>query len=183
MAKARSKKNGQLDVSKYKAPKEMMSRNRRAAHFLDWAAVNYPYQYIQYNLLLKAIHGYKRLPRLDSEPVVHVKKGMTGIRKMLYKYHCRLSNTEPGLGVRALVDDTDNLRVALPKQTRRLFGSKLAVERTVGMIDIRRVPNTPELRHYKKWLKDDVIGILRALKGVSFDTRALPPARQDEDEG
>jgi hypothetical protein len=168
-----------IDFNGYKPPEEL-APNRRVAHCLNWAAEKFPYQYIQWNIMLKAIHGYRRLPRLDSEQVLHLKKSATAVRKHLLKYHERIMDSEPGMGIRALVDDADNLTIAMPKKARRLVSAKNSAEETAAHIDLSAVPDTPEYAPYKKWMKRDMGGILKALERVKFDHRALPPARDEE---
>lgn len=178
---AKKNTNGSIDFQGYNAPTEL-SPNRRAADALNWAAEKFPYQYAQWNVLLKAIQGYKRLPRLDSEAVIHLKKSATSIRRHLYTHHARVMDSEPGMGIRALVDDADTLRIAMPKKFRRLSSAKHGAEAVAAMIDLGNVPDTEELHHYKKWMKSDVMGILTTLKKANFDRRALPPVRKEDEE-
>jgi len=175
----RKSKKLTVDFNGYRPPEEL-APNRRVAHCLNWAAEKFPYHYLQWNMVLKAIHGYRRLPRLDSEQVLHLKKSGAAIRKHLLKYHERIMDSEPGMGIRALVDDADKLRIAMPKKARRLITAKNSAEETAAHIDLAAVPDTPEYAPYKKWMARDVGGILKALNRARFDTRALPPSRDEE---
>ena len=50
-----------------------LSKPQRAAAFLDWWATKHPYDFAAYNEILKAIEGYNKLPRMDTEEVEAVR--------------------------------------------------------------------------------------------------------------
>lgn len=166
----RRKKNG-IDIKAYKFDQEV-SLTRRAAHFLDWLAKKSPYQFVQYNVVLRAIMGYNRTPRLTSEEVERLHRNMGRAKLILETEYERGMMTMPSVGVRATVDDNDRAKNELPKKMRRLASAKESVERTVNSIDPRKITDS----RVKRWLRSDVGGILRALKSADFDAKALPPA-------
>lgn len=166
----RHKKNG-IDIKAYKFDQEV-SLTRRAAHFLDWLAKKSPYQFVQYNVVLRAIMGYNRTPRLTSEEVERLHRNMGRAKLILETEYERGMMTMPSVGVRATVDDNDRAKNELPKKMRRLASAKESVERTVNSIDPRKITDS----RVKRWLRSDVGGILRALKSADFDAKALPPA-------
>lgn len=155
----------------------------RVAHFLDWAAAHYPKSYAPYNYVLKAVMGYEKTPRLDSDDVDRLRQGLTRVRVLLQEKYGREMDTQPGVGVRATVDDADTLTVALPKKIRRLQAAKVAVSKTAALIDPARLPSTAELAPWKRWFTTDVRTIMKTLDTPDFAKRMLPPGTLDGDKG
>lgn len=177
MAK-RSKKNGTLNVKSYSFDPEQ-SKTRRVSAFLLWAAKNNPYQWIPYNVVVQAVNGYRRLPRMDGEEVNLIKNTMTGARRYLQQNGRELVS-QPGLGVRSTVDDADTLKVALPKKIGRLQAAKRAVIATTSIIDPSKIPDTEENRPWKRWLSRSVKAAVRELESPMFEKKLLPPGSDDE---
>lgn len=170
----RKKKNGKIDVKAYRFD-QSLAKTRRAAHFLDWLARKHPGEFVQYNIVLKAIMGYSRTPRLDSQEVVHLQQSMSRCRLILETEYDRGMITMPSVGVRATYDDDDRAKNELPTKMRRLSSAKQSVERTVNAIDPRKLTDA----RVKRWLRSDVGGIMKALHQADFDVKALPPAEDD----
>jgi hypothetical protein len=154
----------------------------RSAHFLDWAAKHYPKSYVPYNYLLKAIMGYERTPRLDSEDVDRLRSNLTRIRTILQEIYGRDLDTQPGVGVRATVDDADTTTVALPKKMRRLRSAQVGLKKTVDLIDLSKLPSTADMVPWKRWLTTDVKTIMKTLDSPDFAKRMLPPGTPDKDD-
>jgi len=171
------KKNGALDIRGFK-PDYKQALTTRAAHFLHWAAINYPRQYTPYNVLVKAVQGYSKMPQLKSEEVERMRAGMTRVREILRTRFQRELDSVPGIGVRATVDSADTLTVSLPKRMRRLESAKKAVTQTVSLIDTASIPDTAEMKPWKAWLNKDVGEVMKAITSPDFEKKLLPPAKK-----
>lgn len=163
-----------------------LSITLRAAQALAWAAKNFPLEYVSYQQLTQAIMGYARLPSAKSQEVERLRKLMSArIRHVLEeKYELELV-AQPGIGVRATVDDTDRLRSVLPKKASRLKAARTSFVKTAVNIDIQRVPNTPENKQLKDWYSTSVIGVHGILKQIAtkeFERKLLPPGSESADE-
>lgn len=170
---ARKKKS--IDIQSYKYPSDF-TKTQRIAHFLDWLAKKYPRQFAQYNLITRAINGYRRTPGLKTREVELVRSSLTRAKQILSEDYHRGAVTMPSVGVRGTIDDDDRAANELPIKMRRLSSAKRSVERTVEGIDPRKVTD-PKI---KKWLRTDVGMIMKSLEEANFDVRALPPAEREE---
>lgn len=167
--------NKALDIRGYKfEPK--MALTTRAAHYLNWAAEHFPKQFTPYNVLVKAIMGYAKMPRLESEEVEKMRSGMSRVRQILRTKYQRDLFSVPGVGVRATTDDADVAQTTLPRQSRHLKSAQASFVLTANLCDASNIPDTPEFAQIKKWVKTDVKGILAAITDPNFEKKLLPPA-------
>lgn len=169
-----------LDVLKYRPflaqeSYTKMSPPQRAAHYLDWAATNYPKQYTQYTHLVKAIYGYGRMPRVDSQEVVSLRHAMSRIRQILIEKFGRQLDTKPGLGVRATVDSLDVARNTMPREIMKVRRAQAAAARTYSLINKNAIPKTPETEHILEWLNKDVRDVMKTLNSPEFQARLSLP--------
>lgn len=165
------------------SPDPKLRLPERTAHFLDWAAKAYPKSYAPYNYVLKAIMGYDKTPRLDTEEVLRVRGNISRVRAILQEKYGRDLDTVAQVGVRATVDDADTLTVALPKKVRRLDAARQSVSKTAALIDPARLPTTADLAPWKRWLTTDVRTVLKTIEAPEFARRMLPPGSNDEGDG
>ena len=156
-----------------------LSLPQRGAHFLDWAAKNFPGQYVSYNMFLKAIMGFSKTPRIDGDAVEQLRGRMGRIREILKKNYGREVDSQRGVGARATVDDADTLKTSLPGKMKRLHSAKKAVVETVNLIDPANIPNTPDMKALKNWMVTDVRDIMKTLTSPSFEAKLLPPRPVD----
>lgn len=163
-----------LDVKKY-ATDSSLTVAGRVAHFLNWAADKYPKQFVQYNVLLKAIMGFSHTPRLNTQEVERLKDQMGHVAKLLYKRYGRETIAQPAVGIRASVDSADLLVNVAPRKARRLVKARDALVQTKELINLDEVPNLPEYRAYKEWLGKDVNDVLKLVNTEKFTERMLPP--------
>ena len=152
-----------------------MSLTKRAAHCLDFTATNYPKQYIPWNWVYQAIQGFARTPRHDSEAVINLRMRGSAIRQACISLYKRTTDTHPGLGVRALVDDEDVVRYAMVKSTKRFISAKNALVQTASLVDVKKLPNTPEFQEFKNWHTKGILPILREVGSAAFDKRLSAP--------
>jgi len=164
----------ELSIAAYQTETKMTITNR-AAHYLDWAARNYPQHYTQYNVLLKAIMGYDRMPSLSSKEVERLRNGLGRIRVALSTKYNRELVTQAGIGIRATINDADTLRNILPKKSRRLQSARTSFLGTVKNIDAASIPNTPEMLRLKEWLNRGVKEVVRQIGSKEFEQKLLPP--------
>lgn len=149
---------------------------RRAAQALAWAAHQFPLEYASYQQLTQAVMGYGRMPSAKSQEVERLRKVMsTGVRKVLEEKYGMELISQPGIGVRATVDDTDRLRSVLPKKANRLKSARASFAKTANNIDIARVPSTPENAALKAWFNQDVKAVLKQIGSKEFEKKLLPP--------
>lgn len=159
-----------------------MTKRQRIAHFLDWAAKNYPKQYCPYPHLAKAVSGFPRMPQHNSREVDLIKSAMSGVNRILQTKYNRTIDSEPGIGVRATVDDADTATVALPKKFNRFRAAKNSLVQTAQLVDINKIPDTADYKPWKQWLKTDVKDILKMVKSPDFEQKLLPPAGESGEE-
>jgi hypothetical protein len=176
----RKQKNGALDPRQFLVNTDD-PKTKRVAAFLIWAAQRHPFEYIPYNVIVQAINGYRRLPRMESDEVTMIKNCMTGVRRHLQGNQRELVS-QPGIGVRATVDDADTLKTALPNKVKRLQAAKRAVISTASIIDPNAIPDTKENEPWKKWLKGSVRAAIKELESPTFERKLLPPSEQEENE-
>lgn len=155
---------------------------QRVAHLLDWAAQHYPKEYMPYNYGLKAVMGYRQLPRLGTEEVERFRGVVGRSRQVLQAKYARELDVQHGVGFRATTDSSDTLTVAFPKRMRRLDSAKEAVVRTASLIDVKQVPQTGELGRLRRWFEADARKVLDALKSATFTKGLLPPVTATDEE-
>jgi hypothetical protein len=183
MATNRNDKPSALDLRNYEMPDpNKYSLTARAAHCLDWAATNFPGQFIPYHHLLKAVDPAPRAYQLGSNKVENFRRSTAYIRKLLQKTYGREMITEPGVGVRATFSDTDALTVALPKKMSRFRAARRSLLTTTNLIDERNIPNTPELKPWKEWMRRSVTDVIRLVGSTNFEQKCLPPSTTSDSE-
>lgn len=158
-------------------PDTALNKPARCAHFLDWAAATYPRQYVPYNYVVKAIEGYGKLPRLETQEVDAMRQRLARVRDLLHRDYKRDLDTQPGVGVRATVDSADVLVTTAEKRGKRLIAAKNAFEQTVRLVDPAKLPDTPAMARHKKWFQTSLRDLLKSLPDL--ERRALPPAEKD----
>lgn len=131
-----------------------MSRTKRLAHYLDWAAKNLPRQWLQYNILWQSINGFKTLPRLDSKEVEIVKGSMPGVRKVLLNVYQRGMVTARGVGVRATTDDADLLVHDVTQRSQGVANAINKFTQVVNLVNPSNIPKTEEMAPYRKNLTE-----------------------------
>lgn len=164
-----------LDIKQYK-PDMKQSMTNRVAHYLDWSAAHYPKQFTAYNIVLKAIHGYAKTPRLDSDEVEGLRRAMSRVKLILFREYGRELVSQPGVGVRATTDDADTLLVALPKKVMRVRSAQKAMAETASIIDPSKVPDTAEMKPWKAWFTRSVKDAIKTLTSPEFQQKLLPPS-------
>ena len=168
------KTNAKTFLAGYKHD-ESMFLGQRAAHCLVWAAQHHPRIFVEYNVLLRGIMGYGKTPSAKGKECERLRSNMSNVRRVLERdYKCGLV-VQPGLGVRATVDDEDRTRFDLRQKMDKLAGAKKRAQNTLNDIDGSKVKD----RHLKRYLNWGARHILRACDEADFDTRALPPPDED----
>ena len=153
---------------------------KRAAYFLNWAADRYPHEYIPWNWVHQAINGFKRTPAPDNTDVKRLQARSSAIRSHCVDKFGRTTDSHTGLGVRALVDDADVLKYAVPKQARRMESARVSFLTATALVNINKVPNTPALKPLKAWFNTDVKAIMKMIGGDNFSKRLQSPKDDDE---
>lgn len=159
---------GELDVKD--------SRTQRVAYYLNWAAKHMAYQYQPYNVIAQAIGGYKRLPRMDSDEVLGIRRTLSGIRKALRdKYNRSLDVAADG--ARATVDSEDLASVVIPKKVRRLRSMKNS------LIEEHKIINVAEIRDakIKAYITRPIRDLMKILGSEDFDKKLLPPGSDEKE--
>lgn len=150
------------------------SQTRRIAHFLNWAADHMPKEFLPYNVVLKAITGYKHLPRLDTKEVESVRSAMSRVRKILLQTYRRGTVTMPGVGVRATIDDADMVIHDVTKKGKRAEAAFTSYKESVNAVDVTKIPKTAEMAPYQKYIRGakDVVALFGS---DDFMKKLLPP--------
>jgi hypothetical protein len=160
-----------LDIlSRYKVDTEL-SRTKRLAHFLEWLAVEAPYQYVAPNLALKAIMGFSRTPRPKSDDVKLLQSSVTKARQILMDEFGRGLHVLRSVGIRATVDDQDCAQTQQRKNVERLVSAHGSVKRTAEIIDVSKVKD----ERTRTWLRTGVAGMLKAIDADGRLDKLLPP--------
>lgn len=170
----RKSKTGTRDVGSFPLD-TALSKPARIAAFLDWWAQRHPYNFAAYNEILKAVEGYSRLPRMDTEEVEAIRACTGRAEKLLHGKYKRALIRHRGLGARASVDDADVIRHKQSDRAKKVERSIVALARQDEIIDTRRVPDTAENRALKQWYQRDVKSILRQVASPEFLAKMLPP--------
>jgi hypothetical protein len=168
------------DVSQYE-PDTTQSMTKRIAHFLDWAADNMPKEFLQYNVVLKAVMGYKHLPRLETKEVEFVRSAITRVRKVLLETYRRGTVTMPGVGVRATVDDSDMVVHDVTKKGKRVQSAVKSFTEAVNIVNPANIPKTPEMAPYTKYVRD-AKEVAAVFGSKDFLNRLLPPKTEKAEE-
>lgn len=173
-----SKRYKALDIRGYK-PDHKMSLPQRTAHYLNWAADTFPNAYTPYNLLLKAILGVAKTPRVNDEGVERLRRSLhQSVKKILRSQYNREIVSQPGYGVRATSSDLDMVQSSLTRKMRTLRSAKSAVALTVGMVDPSNIPNTAEAKPWKDWFTRSAKDIVKQLG--EMEKKMLPPSTETE---
>lgn len=172
------------EVSQYESDSSQ-SMTKRIAHFLDWAAVNMPKEFLQYNVVLKAVMGYKHLPRLETKEVEFVRSAISRVRKVLLDVYKRGTVTMPGVGVRATVDDADMVAFDVVKKGKRVQSAVKSFTDSVNIVNVSAIPRLPENAGIIKYARDAKavvadIGTTDYLKKL-LGPAALPSGDKSED--
>ncbi len=110
--------------------------SHQVAHFLDWAAKTYPYDYFGYNVILKAIRKLATMPKVDSKETELVKSVMSRAKKILLDTYGRGFDSARGLGCRACVDSEDTVKHDMKGKVKRRVAIDKAIE-AVGTKAVR----------------------------------------------
>jgi len=169
------KRSGVLNIDKYQN-RSGGTLVERIAHYLNWAAEAYPKQFTPHHFVVKAIHGYERAPAPGSDQVKSLKGALQRVKKVLRESYGRELDSQIGYGIRATVDSTDVLTVALPKKMRRLSSAKTGVQETAALIDRSKVVSNAETAPYLKWYDRDITQVLKTIGSPDFEKRLQIPA-------
>lgn len=148
----------------------------RCADFLHWLCQKRPEVFVAPNIAVKAIMGYGHTPRLKSDEVDKLRSKYGTIRKVLRAKYNRDLIVEAGAGIRASVDDADVLVSSLPKFVKKLDSARSAVIQADNLIDMKKVPNTPELAAHRAWHDKQVKPLNKLLISPAFEAMLMLPS-------
>lgn len=174
-------KTGVVDLSTYVIQKEA-PLSARCADFLDWLCQKRPEIFVAPNVAVKAIMGYRHMPRLKSDEVDKLRAHYGQIRKILRAKYNRDLIVEAGAGIRASVDSADVLVSSLPKFVKKLDSARSAVVQVDGLIDMKQVPNTPALAAHRAMHTQQVKPLIKLLISPSFEAMLQLPAGNIDDD-
>jgi hypothetical protein len=156
-----------------------LSIPERTAQALDWAARTYPRQLVPYNVLLQAVMGFEKMPRLNDQQIEQLRSKMGRVRVILRTKYARGLVSEPGAGVRATVDSADQLKTAVVRSAARHHRSGVALASETSLVNINEVPNTPENAKLVKWYKTDLRTTLAQIGSPQFH-KLLEPVPEEK---
>ena len=178
----RKARRAQTDNSGYSPLLEKKSLAEGVAHYLNWAALNRPYQFLGHNEIAQCSFPLDRLPRNTSAEVDAIKNCMTRARKILDKVYHRSTETKPGVGVRATVDDFDRAKHSLTKRAKQLAGAAERYVHELEEINPKNIPNTGEGAVIREYVEHGAKDIAKKLVAPSFKQLLLPPADEPKKE-
>jgi len=156
-----------------------LTKPQRAAAFLDWWATKHPFDFAAYNEILKAIEGYARLPRMDTEEVEGVRSIVGRAADILHEKYRRGLVRQRGLGARATVDSLDAIRHKAVDKARKIERDIVGLSKIDEIVDLKSIPDTAENRPLKNWYQRDVKGILKQIASPEYRAKMLPPSEKD----
>ena len=175
------KANHAVDLSTY-VKDDAAPLSTRCADFLNWLCQKRPEIFVAPNIAVKAIMGYGHTPRLKSDEVDKLRTKYGTIRKILRAKYNRDLIVEAGAGIRASVDDADVLVSSLPKFVKKLDSARSAVVQVDNLIDMKKVPNTPELAAHRAMHEKQVKPLVKLLISPAFEAMLQLPAGNLDDE-
>lgn len=150
-----------------------LSLSARTAQALNYAAETAPGVIVPYNVLLQMVMGYGKQPRLNTEEVDKLRSRMTAVAKILHEKYGRGKHSIPGVGVRATVGSADRLTTDVVRKRRAAVSAVGSLARSMAAINIKEVPNTPELKEHREWFNSNSKNILESANDLI--KRLLPP--------
>jgi hypothetical protein len=121
------------------------------------------------------VMGFAKQPRLNTDDVKKLRGKMTAAGKILHEKYGRGKHSVPGVGVRATFDDADRLTTEVPKKRTAARAAVNSLTKSMAAIDIKKVPNTPELKEHKDWYLNNSKNILDTSNDLI--KRLLPPKK------
>lgn len=173
---AREKLTSSSIKKHYKATGEGTSLVRRAAHFFDWAADQYPKQYISWAIAYRASTGFWRTSERNQSVELFRKRG-SAIRRILVDEYGREFTTAKGLGARATVGSEDTLKTEGVKKARRLQSAATAATRTAGLIKTSEISDP----QWRRWLRGSLRGVIKEISSSEFEQKLLPPGHGEDE--
>lgn len=156
----------------------------RIAAFLTWWAKQHPHDFAAYNEILKAIEGYKKLPRMDTKDVEAVRECTGRAEKILHRDYKRVLIRHRGLGARASVDDLDIIRNKQVQKAKRMHSAAKSFIDTDALVDVRTIADTAANRPWTNWYRRDAGAIVKMVNSEDFLGKLLPAAAsKDKDDG
>jgi len=171
-----------VDLSTYKVN---MADNLtvRLATFLVWLCGKKPHIFIAPNIACKAINGYKHTPQKGSDEVAKLRSRYGRVRAILRKTHKKDLIVEPGIGMRASVDDADVGIKSEPKYIKKFNSARAALVAVDSLVDWKKVPKTAENMPFILNHNKNVGPLLKEISTPTFLAKLLPPVtKEDEDE-
>jgi hypothetical protein len=123
----------------------------RIAAALNYCAEAHPKKLVPYNILHQMVMGFAKASSQNSKDVESIRTKMTGATRILHEVYGRGKHSVPGVGVRATVDSADRLATEVVRKRGAAGAAVRSLTKSMGAIEIKEVPNTPELREHRDW--------------------------------
>jgi hypothetical protein len=167
MSKKTEAASSSVDITTFAFNKEA-ALSARCAEFLVWLCAKSPKIFVSPNVAVRAIMGYGHTPRITSDEVKKLRSRYGTIRKILRSKYKMDLLVEAG-GIRATVDSADALQTSVPKAVKKLDSARTAVVAADALVDMKTVPNTPELAPYRAMHNQRVKPLVKLLMSSSFE--------------
>lgn len=138
----------------------------RVAHFLMYASKVAEGRYWPYNVILKAVMGYKHMPRNGTEEVKAVQRTMSTTKRELQRHKFGF-HYKAHLGVCALFNDNLKASQQLTTAVRRSAAAQHNVNKVVSIIDPSKL-NAANAAYF-----DNVSTVFKSIE--SRMVKCLPP--------
>jgi len=145
MMRDRRRRGVKINVAAYKAPTATAAA--KVAHFLMWAAENYPREFLTYEEITQGVNGLSRRPAPNDKSVKLVANRISGARQNLRNKHNKDIQTKRGVGCRATVDEYDKAD-AIKRDAKAVKRSHEKLAKTLEMVSSKILAG--EVREAKK---------------------------------
>lgn len=175
------KRKSKFSLDKFVVPTGSIPE--KMAKLLDWAADEAPRVILRYPQIAKVLLDMDRLPRQDAKEVDMIKGRVSATRQKLVQKFGRDLVTEPGIGCRATVDDSDVLQFCVTKRARRLMVAKDRLTESIGIIEEEGLLENSDIPELVQWLTDELNPLIKKLQDPKAVRALLPPEVKDDDDG
>jgi hypothetical protein len=153
---------------------------KRAAQFLNWAAINMPHRFVPYTWIAKHSVLETRLPSPGSKMAIEAHNRMSAIKHRLWMDYGRRTLPAPRdqvPGCRATTDSDDLAGTVYITQTKRVAGGIKAMDETREKINVHEM-RSQDLKSLV--VRTDPV-LKQLVRANLMEKLALPQHRADDD--
>lgn len=172
---ATKKKNEMEEMLElYEWPKDEPARSQRIAHLLNFCAENLPYQFISLTTIQRYANGMTVNPRMPDDVIRGIKGSFCNVKKILLSKYKRGWASQPGVGVRACVDDADVVKKDVAGKATRLQSALVSLSKSVEIVDTKSASYASLDAKTKSWFQKDIKENIDELLEEGAELKLLP---------